>query len=210
MIYRFLVLLLFVLLPSCGGGSAGTGGQRYEGNLETRSMAKIAGATVTLGATGESTQTDLNGNFVFLTDLAEPQVELFVDGEFEGSAFSSAVLLSGLPPSKDIVVTVQLELDQTSSTVNLKELSTRPKETKDDSKDTDNGSSSSVSSVRSSSSSSAGNSSSIQSSEESSSAQSSEGSSSSVTSSASSSSSSGSSSSRQKPGDVPVDPIAEP
>jgi len=73
----FLILLISVSI-GCGGGSAGTGGQRFDGEIVTRDGTPVPNATVTLTNTGDSAVSDANGKYSIDTDSLSGTVTIEV------------------------------------------------------------------------------------------------------------------------------------
>lgn len=101
-----------VLACGCsGGGSSGTGGQRYEGAVLSRTGAAVANASVTVLETGAVDVTDTNGNFVIDSERVTGDVSLGVDTD--GTSFT--VSIAGVPEDAD-TIRLQIEIDEDSGT----------------------------------------------------------------------------------------------
>ncbi|MCB0360641.1 MAG: hypothetical protein KDD44_13430 [Bdellovibrionales bacterium] len=77
-----------LLLVDCAGGSRGTGGIQFSGEVVSRQGAPLAGVSVTVSQTGASDITDNAGLFSIKTQAAPGDVELVVQtASFAASAF---------------------------------------------------------------------------------------------------------------------------
>lgn len=104
---RMLLTVLLVLLHGCGGGSAGTGGQRFDGEVVTRDGAPISNATVTITDTGDSAISDSNGRFSIDTDSVSGAVTFEIVSDD-----SSATTVVHDIPEDAVEIEVRIEFDK--------------------------------------------------------------------------------------------------
>ena len=114
---------LFVGLSSCGGGSKGTGGHRFEGSVRTTTGIPVSNATVSVQITGDTALTDVGGNFVVETALISGDIQLTV--ESEGAQYSTT--LSDIPAEPSII-NVTLEVDPDANQINPSDITIRDKD----------------------------------------------------------------------------------
>ncbi|NDC37755.1 MAG: carboxypeptidase regulatory-like domain-containing protein [Proteobacteria bacterium] len=117
-----------ISLAGCGGGTSGTGLQTFDGQVKSADGDPVAGATVTLTATGEAAVTDESGRFVLRSAVeSDPQQQLeflLESTDFNGtfSVPESALSEGSAQISVDIVidpVTRTLELTNFSLQVRM-------------------------------------------------------------------------------------------
>ena len=108
-----LLLTILLSLPGCsGGGTSGTGGEvhgtsskRFFGTVVTSNQEPLANVTVTVEATGDSTETDNAGNFELNSEVADSAVLVFSADSVEDS-----LLVEGLSEERSSVeVTVTVD-----------------------------------------------------------------------------------------------------
>ena len=81
------VMCLFAFLPSCGGGTDGSGVRSFGGQVISETARPLAGATVTVEETGASTVTAEDGSFELSTTLpAGTTSATFIIEDMETSA----------------------------------------------------------------------------------------------------------------------------
>lgn len=151
-----LVIGVILVLCGCGGGSAGTGGQFYQGNVVDRAGEALPGYTVTLLSTGDSAVSDQSGAFAIETseDLSGKVDFLIEDGEV-----SVRTSISDVPLDAERVECV-FEIDREGNTGSTRDVRIKKKEQGSGSSSSSRGSSSSSQGSSGSSSSSRGGSSS--------------------------------------------------
>lgn len=88
-----LVLLgLLVLQPGCGGGTAGTGGRRFQGTVMRSDGTPVTNARVEIPSTGEGASTDSAGNFSFESEITPGNVAVrIVEGAQEDSIIVTSI-----------------------------------------------------------------------------------------------------------------------
>jgi len=123
---------ILALCPGCGGGSSGTGGQRYEGQVVVRSGQPAAGVEVRLDATGDRTITSADGSFVIETDRLSGDVPFTIT-----SASVSASTIVRDVPAEASVVSVTFELDEARSSVETTRVEVRRRDDDDNDDDQD-------------------------------------------------------------------------
>lgn len=112
---------LVAILPSCGGGTDGSGVRSFGGQVLSENASPLAGATITVAETGDSAVTDEDGNFSISTRLAEGQTSAtFV---IQAEAVSTSAVLSDLNPSA-AQVGVLIVVDRPSNTAQAIALAT--------------------------------------------------------------------------------------
>jgi len=126
-IFGSLVLLVaFLFLSGCGGGTTGTGGtgsDEFAGRIVSISGKPIVSANVVIEETGDSTVSDNNGDFRIETSTVTPkQATLLV----ETASAHGSVVVDQLPDGPAIIeVSLQLDEKQNSLAVTSKKI--RPK-----------------------------------------------------------------------------------
>lgn len=111
------VLLCAFLLPGCGGGSKGTGGDQLTGRVVNVQQDPIVGVSVTELSSGENAVTGPDGGFSIRTDLPAGTVAIGVD---TGSV-SSTVSITGVTEST-IELRVIIQLDERSGATKVVEV----------------------------------------------------------------------------------------
>lgn len=115
-----LLVLLILLLATCGGGTSGTdnGGPiltRISGNLSISSGSPVIGASITIEESGDSTLTASNGDFSIQTELPGTQATFLV----EEPDLKAKAIVSELPKNPK-ALEVALVLDRASQTVDIR------------------------------------------------------------------------------------------
>lgn len=104
MLWTLCCLVLTVYLPSCGGGTDGSGVRSFNGQLLSESATPLAGATVTVAETGDSAITDENGSFSISTRLADGQTSAtFV---IQDESVSTSAVLDDIAPDSSVDVLI--------------------------------------------------------------------------------------------------------
>ena len=112
-----LSILIAVAVLACGGGTSGTGGQRFEGSVVTKSATSIPGVAVTLTQSGDSALTDANGQFIIETADVSGDVEVLL----EKDQVQARAIAPGVPTDAS-VVRLSLEFDQKGKQARTKEV----------------------------------------------------------------------------------------
>ena len=128
-------LTLLLILPSCGGGSSGTGGEngvkvnKVTGTVTDDNNQPVEGATVNIEGQNETVVTDKNGNFLIEIDnpdnleLNNTKEEVTLEFNINNDNYSTITLLN--VPSYNTVSDVKL-------VVSKKDKKTEPKDAKDE------------------------------------------------------------------------------
>ncbi len=112
-------LALICLGTGCGGGTSGTGLQTFDGQVKSADGAPIAGARVTLTATGDAAVTDVEGRFVLQSSLEikpEQRVEFLLQADDFSGTF---VMPDGAVSEGSSQITIDLVVDPVSRTLEL-------------------------------------------------------------------------------------------
>ena len=103
----FTISLLLTLL-GCGGGSSGTGTglRRLTGTVQLTDKSAVAGATLTVAETGDSTTTGQDGSFALETTALGNEIKLLI----ESSSLSTSVTVNFLADgSGDVSLTITID-----------------------------------------------------------------------------------------------------
>ena len=120
-IARAACVALFLFVCGCGGGTSGTGtGERsFDGRVQSTDGTPVAGASVTIVETGESTITDTVGAFAILSDVAGTSIALLI----EADTLSTTVQVEALDvPDTAVHVDVTVDEDSPQQSVSVKNL----------------------------------------------------------------------------------------
>lgn len=115
-----IIFILFISLIGCGGGSVGTGTRVIEGSITDSFQNPVPLALVTLDQTGESSQTDENGQFAIDTSSKSENITLTVNS----SNFEASVSLNKAQGER---VGVDVTVDKNSGTAKVRNLSVTAK-----------------------------------------------------------------------------------
>lgn len=153
MTFRNLTIFIFltiglIVLGCAGGGTAGTGGQRFRGQLTNQNNQPIPGASVVFLQTGDSALTDGQGLFDVQTDLQGGDIQISI----EQNASNIRITIPSVS-SAATIVEVNIRIDDKNNTGSVQSVKGRD-DNGNDVDDRPRGSSSSSSSSGSSSSSS--------------------------------------------------------
>ena len=127
-LFIFVAVFLVCLIGSiagCGGGSAGTGTgeQLYSGTISNTQGSPVPHATVTIEETGDSAQTDPNGEFTIVSEPDLTNVTLLV----ETAKGTTKVPVAFLDGSSATSITIQIDEDSVSQNGSVAGLNARVK-----------------------------------------------------------------------------------
>ena len=153
MTFRNLTIFIFltiglIVLGCAGGGTAGTGGQRFRGQLTNQNNQPVPGASVVFLQTGDSALTDGQGLFDVQTDLQGGDIQVSI----EQNTSTIRITIPSVS-SAATVVEVNIRIDDNKNTGSVQSVKGRD-DNGNDVDDRPRGSSSSSSSSGSGSSSS--------------------------------------------------------
>lgn len=123
---RLFIILMCLLSGCAGGGSSGTGtggaGLTVTGLVLDDASSPIAGLTITVAATGDSAQTDGNGEFSISTEALQGDIQLLV----EGPELSTAVIVPDVQEQSSAVA-VDITVSGSGNSIAVKNLDVRAK-----------------------------------------------------------------------------------
>lgn len=112
-----LLILLSMVLISCGGGSEGTGTRTVAGVVKTINATPVSNARVTILQTGDFSITDSSGNFSIETEQTTGNITL----EIVTETFSVEAEVSEIDDAASSV-SVEITVDPTSSTAAISDI----------------------------------------------------------------------------------------
>lgn len=112
-----LLIILSMILISCGGGSEGTGTRTVAGVIKTVNSEPVTDARVTILQTGDFSITDSSGNFSIETEQTTGSLTL----EIVTETFSVEAEVSEIEDEASSV-SVEITVDPTSSTASISDI----------------------------------------------------------------------------------------
>lgn len=110
---------LLVTAQGCGGGVAGTGGQRFEGSISTEEKEPLPGQHIRLAETGQTTVANPSGGFVFESPRFLSRATFVI---FDTGNADQAITLENVP-SEAALVRLTLVYNDPNSKFNLTSVS---------------------------------------------------------------------------------------
>lgn len=122
LLWAIFPLLLFFSFQACGGGTGGTGVKAYEGTVRTLDQMPLNDAHLTIEDTGETSTSDVDGNFVIYSKAYGARVKFLL----ETPLFSTSFTLNDISEDSSRV-NVALVVDPASKRVNITQFSVKAK-----------------------------------------------------------------------------------
>lgn len=125
-----ILVFLIVLLPGCGGGTRGTGGIDFNGQVVSLKGAPLPNVVVTVSQSGDETRTDEQGLFSVNSSVNPGEVSLIVTT----SAFSGEVPV-GVVTEQTSSLKVKIIVDEDNEKLESSEIETDENENSNDDSD---------------------------------------------------------------------------
>ena len=147
-----LVVTISLVGGGCGGGTAGTGLQKFSGSVISADNQALPGTIVALAATGAQATADQSGRFLLETTPVDGAPALRVSGQaLDRAPFDTEVVVTGVSAEADVEFVIVVDTRRNSASI--RDVQIRPRNSDsssssrsssdDDDQDDDDGSSSS-------------------------------------------------------------------